>query len=289
MNTSELCRFESFVLNDTPLRQLWNDFSPSLNATVENVENARSIYSNALKITCYVAKEEKIKAVWLDVLRQGSFILSLNEKEPRKYNFSAIIELAESGKKEFETELVKVDPKKNDLLAVAKAISIISLESVGQSAEIDFYRQILTSKDTFCLVAKEKESLIACSYGTHVNVDGIELFHLNFLGRRIEYPSLHMVENLRKQLSVLQEHYPFLHYLTLCVAVENTHMISIYEKEGFQQCAYLEKGTMGFPIFFYCKKIAPNLDIPLPSYEKFQNAMKIKREEQKMEFLESLQ
>jgi len=89
-------------------------------------------------------------------------------------------------------------------------------------------------------------------------------------------------------LSILQEQYPFLHYLTLCVAVENTHMISIYEKEGFQKCEYHEKGTMGFPIFFYCKKIDPNLDIPLPSYEKFQTAMKIKREEQKKQFLETL-
>lgn len=184
--------------------------------------------------------------------------------------------------------LVKVDPEKHDLVAIAKAISIIALESVGQTAEVEFYHQILTSKDTCCFLAKEKESFVACSYGTHLNVDGIELFHFNFLGRRIEYPSLHMVENLRKQISLLQEQYPSLQYLTLCVAVENTHMISIYEQEGFQKCAYNEKGTMGFPVLFYCKKVDPNLDIPWPSYEKFQNSMKIKREEQRKEFLERL-
>ncbi len=273
--------------SDTYLQQLWNDFLPSLNSTVENVEKARSIYSNALKITRHVATEEKAMAAWLELLREGSFTLSLKDREPRKYTFETIIRLAESGKNEFEIKLVQVDPLKSDLLAIAQAISLICLESLGQTAEVEFYRQILTSKDTFCLVAKENESMIACSYGTHVNVEGIDLFHLNMLGRKIEYPSLRMVENLREQLSLLLAHYPLLDYLTLCVAVDNTHMISVYEQEGFQQCSYIEKGTMGFPIYFYCKKIDPSFDVPYPTYEKFQSAMKLKREEQKKEYLEN--
>lgn len=287
MNISKVTDFQSLIINNISLKTLLDEFLPNLNAKVDNIEKARSIFSNALKITRYVDNQENIKTVWLDLLRQGSFTLSLKNHEPIKYHFNTIIALSESFKTEFEIELVKVDPENSDLLAIAKAISRIFLESFGQVPEIEFFHQILSSKETFCVVAKEKENIIACSYGTHINVEGVELFHLNLVGRRIEYPSLRMIENLRNQLTVLKDHYPFLQYLTLSVSVENSHMISVYEQEGFQKCGYDEKGTMGFPIYFYFKKIDPNLDIPIPTYEAFQAAMKIKREKQRMEFLKS--
>jgi hypothetical protein len=74
--------------------------------------------------------------------------------------------------------------------------------SPSLNSTVEFFRQILSSKDTFCLVAKEQKSLIACTYGTHVSVDGAELFHLNLLGRRIEYPSLHLVKRISSRFVI---------------------------------------------------------------------------------------
>lgn len=286
MDPSAFSRFESYALQNPALKQSWDSFYPNINTVVEDVEKARFIYSYALKISRNVAKEPiEIKAIWMNLLGQASFTLRLENTDSRQYTFTAIIDLVKAEKEQFETKLTKIDPKKDNLEAIAKATQLIFLESIGQTPETEFFHQILTSKDTFCVVAKENEAIVGCSYGTHVNVNGIEIFHLNFLGRRIEYPSLNLPDSLRKQFSVLQEQYPDLHYLTLCVAVTNTHMISLYEKEGFEKQEYLDNGPMGFPVFFYAKKLNPAFDLSLPSYEKFQSAMKEKREEQKREFL----
>ena len=179
VSTPPLTTFESHIQTNPSLHLLWKDFFPCINSTLTDVDKARFAFCNALKITHQVAKNEEIKAIWIDLLRQGSFTLCLKGLEPRIYNFNAIIGLAESNNGEFVTELVKFDPQKNDLLAAATDINHIFLESVGQTAEIKFLQEILTSKDTFCLVVKTKETLIACSYGTQVNVDGMDIFHLN--------------------------------------------------------------------------------------------------------------
>ena len=194
-----------------------------------------------MKISQGVAKQDSLKELWLDLLSQGSFSLCLEGHEPINYRFNTITELLKSGREAFEVELVEINPKTADLENSAQAIHNIALESLGDSPGVKYFQTKLASPHTFCLMAQERETSIACTYGTYVELPAVNLFHINILGRKMEYPSVRIIDNLQGQIKRLQTRFPKVQYLTLCVEVKNDRMRLIYQDLGFEQIDYAEK------------------------------------------------
>lgn len=267
-------KFESQLQPGSALQSLWSEVRPYFNhGEVTSREQAYVLFSRVLKITQEAVELDGIKELWIDLLSQGYFSLLHEGHEKEKYDFSTITELVNSGRRDFDVDFVEVDPEKSGFFEVAEAVHSISLSSLGRTPDVDFFKRILASPNTFCLLAQDRQNFIACTYGTYVELATVNLFHLNFLGRKIEYPSIHILERLQGEVQRIHNRFPNIHYLTLCVQLSNTRMIQLYRSLGFQEISYVENGTIGEPVYFFGKKADPNSIVEPPSYLEFREAI----------------
>lgn len=267
-------KFESQLQPGSALQSLWAEVQPYFNqGEVASREQAYVLFSKVLKITQETVELDGVKELWLDLLSRGCFSLFLEGHERENYDFSTITELVKSGRRAFEVDFVEVDSEGSCLFEVAEAIHSISLSSLGCTPGVEFFQRILASPNTFCLLAQDRKNFIACTYGTYVELTTVNLFHLNFLGRKIEYPSIHILEKMHGELKRIHHRFPNIHYLTLCVQVSNARMIQLYRSLGFQEISYVENGTIGEPVYFFGKKIDQNSNVEPPSYLEFREAI----------------
>lgn len=148
---------------------------------------------------------------------------------------------------------------------------------MGNSPGANIFQTIITSPNTLCLLAKERENYIACAYGSYLEIPQVKFFHINFLGRKVEHPSIHILEKLQGEAKRIQEKFPDVQYLTLCVSATNDHMIPIYKELGFEQLEYVETGFKNEPTYFYGKKIDQESDANAPTYLEYKTANEAKR------------
>lgn len=282
MHAASLLQFESQLEHGSALKALWEEVKPQINeGNLKSRESAYVLFSNILKISQQAVKQEKIKDLWLNLLEQGNFSLCLEGKEPLKYRFNTIIDLVNSSREAFKVEILEVDPKKSDLKSVSEAIHSVALDSLGRSPGASFFEQLMTSQNTLCLLAQEGKTPVACTYGTYVETPQVNVFHINFLGRKVEYPSIHILEKLQREVKRIQNRFPNVHYLTLCVHVQNQYMIPIYEGLGFEKITYIEKDAKEEARYFYGKKMDPNSNVEPPIYQEFKTALDAQREKEK--------
>jgi len=269
-------QFESAL--KSPLKELWEEFSPNLNeGKMESRGEAYVLFSKALKFSNLV-KSEGVRELWFNLLEQGSFSLTQKEKEPIIYRFNTIIELLKSGKEAFEIDLVEFDASNDDVLSVSDAISSIALDSLGTSPGSECFQKIISSPNTLCLLAKTKETFIACAYGSYLETSQVKFFHFNFLGRKIEYPSVHILDKLQGEQERIRNKFPHIQYLTLCVDITNSHMIPFYKGLGFEEIETTEAVEGNPPKCFCAKKVDQNFDMKAPTYSEYKEALKSSRE-----------
>jgi hypothetical protein len=278
MNQTPLMQFGSTLQHGNPLKDLWKDFSPYINnGKVESRDQAYVLFSKALKISQETMKHESLKQLWLEILAQGGFSLCLDNKEPIHYRFNTIIDLMNSGREAFEVNVVEVDPKNSDLPNIAEAIHSIALSSLGNSPGASLFQTVISSPNTMCLLAKERETFIACTYGSYLQTAQTKFFHLNFLGRLVEYPSIHILEKLQLEANRIKNRFPEVQYITLCTSATNDHMIPIYKTHGFEEIEYIEAGFKNEPTYFFAKKLDPNTTTKAPSYLEYKSAIEAER------------
>lgn len=287
MDPSTLLQFESQIQPESLLNNLWNDVRIHMNGNVvQSKEEVYILFSKVLKISNLIEYTEPMKTFWYNLLQQGSFFFHDSDNKSIKYTFDTIIDLIKSGEQAFIVDIIEINSKECDLASVSESIHSICLDSVGDSPGAPFFQEKFASPNVMCLLAKYKETPIACAYGTYrkLSEPKINLFHINFLGRKPEYPSVHMIEIMQEQLPRIRNKFPDLNFLTLCVDVDNEHMISIYQRLGFKQIEFVEKGTRGVPVFFYGKPIdcansnlqPPNRECSVrqwPTYLQFRNVL----------------
>ncbi|MBA3603740.1 MAG: hypothetical protein H0W50_08900 [Parachlamydiaceae bacterium] len=278
MNQTNLLQFESKLEHGSQLKNLWEEFIPCINdGKVESREKAYILFSIALKISQLAKKQESLNELWLNLLSQGNFSLCQDLCEPINYRFTTISELVKSGRDTFEFEIEEVNSTNANLSNIAEAIHSIALSSFGKSPGASFFKTIITLPNTMCLLAREKETFIACAYGTYLEMPQINFFHLNFLGRKVEYPCVHIIKKLQGEVARIQTKFPDVQYLTLCVNAKNDHMMPIYKELGFEEIEYIKAGFKDEPTYFYAKKIAQNSGAKPPSYLEYKTAIEAQR------------
>lgn len=248
-------QFESQISSNNELIALWNGFKISLQKAPISSGEAYQIFSTAHKITRIVVKIETLKTVWIDILNQRHLTVCRLNTSSLQYNFHAIVELAEKGEENFKIDIIEIDPKIDDVKKIALEIKSISAEATGISLDSEVYEGILNNANTFCLIAKHLDRPVGCLYASYVTVRTTNVLHFRFLGRKIEYPSIHFIQLLQQQEKRLRERFPNLHYFSLCVFVENNHALSRYHELGFYDVERIEKGFMGNPMMFLLKKL----------------------------------
>lgn len=265
--------FESRLQPGSPLKVLWNEVCPHFyGGKITSREEAYILFSRVLKITHATRELDDINGLWLETLALGSFSLCPEGEEPQEYNFNTIIDLIKSGKQGFDVEVEEVEPETNNLREAAEAVHAICLSALGDPPPVDYFLQKLKSTDTFCLLAKHEKTYIACAYGTLIPFSRGNIFHCNILGRKISYPSTHILEKFGEQLNRIFQRFSQIDYFTLLVELDNCRMIEPYEKQGFRTTGKAEKGPKGTSVYFYLKKADPNSEIEPPSFEEFSEA-----------------
>jgi hypothetical protein len=266
-------RFASHLPDGSELQELWMEVQPYFNqGEVASREQAYILFSRVLKITQEAVELDDVRDVWLDLLSQGCFSLKQENNPLQNYDFSTLVELVKSGRKNFDVTFLEVDPLNCASAEIASAIDSIALSSLGHTPGVNFFKRIILSPSTFCLLAHDRQSFMACTYGTYVELASLNLFHLNFLGRKIEYPAIQMIEKLLMEKQRVLDRFPNIHYFTLCVQVSNTRMDQLYRALGFKEISYVENGTIGEPVYFLGMKRDPNSTVEPPSYPEFRAA-----------------
>lgn len=177
------------------------------------------------------------------------------------------------GKHSFDVDLVRVDPEKIKICEVAEAVHSISMDSLGHSPGTLFFQKFIASKRNLCLLAQHDKTPIAAALGTYLELPTVNFFHFNFLGRKVEFPSIHIIEKFHGDLECIRKQFPKVHYLTLCVQKKNEHSIAAYQAIGFEELEYIENGYKDEPMYFYGKKIDSTLSVKPPTHNQYKHAV----------------
>lgn len=265
--------FESQLQSGSSLEELWNEVRPHFfDGKVTSREDAYVLFSRVLKITQATRNLDCVRELWLKTLAVGTFSLCVKGEASQEYHFHTIIDLIKSGTQHFEVDIEVVNPSASNLIDIAQTVRSICSSALGNPPSLDFFLQKLESPKTLCLLGKHKENDIACLYGTLFPFPRGHIFHLTFLGRKIEYPSIRILEKFNGQVSRILQRFPQIDYFTLCVGAENGRMVESCEKLGLQKLDFIEKGPEETPIYFYGKKTNAHSDVAPPSYEEFNQA-----------------
>jgi hypothetical protein len=270
--------FESKLNQESHLKPMWDKFHSVLEkGKVESRAEAYVHFSDALKITQLVAQDNSLKQLWVDLLSSKSFSMCVAGEEPIEYNFHTITDLIKSGKESFEVEIVEVDPKKTNLKRVAEAVHSICTTATGSSPGIKFFETKIASPNNLCLLAQHHEDTVACMYGTYVELPNVNVFHLNYLGRKIEYPSIHLLKTWGGEIERILNKYPNIDYLTLGVQGHNERVIPLYQEIGFEKKEFIEDGYEGKPMYFFVKKVNPLSNAEPPTRSEVNTEIKAQR------------
>lgn len=276
---SSLSLLDSRLEFGDPLKAGLIDFEKTLNhGKVQSRGTAYILFSKALQLSQLFASHENLEELWLNFLAHESFSLCIENRDPIQYNFETITQLVKSGKKTFELQIHEVDPNCRNLAKLAETIHTIFLCALGVSAEPTFYETILSSENTLCMIATTQDIPVACGYGTYVK--SLNVFHINLIGRKIEYPSIHFVEIISSQINRLNTRFPDAQYLTLCVHKTNIHMITIYKELGFEHIFNIEKDSENEEHYFLGMKTDPKFNVQPPKYPEFRAAIIKQRQEE---------
>ena len=216
---------------------------------VASKDEAYAVFDQLLK---ELRGDDRVLDAWRGLLKEGGLTVG---GSGRVFRFGAILELFESGKREFEVLAEPID-RERDLDRVAAAISEIAMEAFGSSPGAVFVKSRFELPITDGVVAKVHDETVAGGYGTRVEKLGV--FHLNFLARKVEYPGLRMVERLKSMEADLMSRFPEVKCLTLCVEEANERMMKVYESCGFERIGIVH----GEAKFFYGKKLEENGSLP---------------------------
>jgi hypothetical protein len=272
MSANLIDTFDGQISSQGDLREAWDQLKGVIDGgKVASRKQAYLTFSRALKVSNNLPQDESVRNLWQKILTQGTF--SIRETD-YQFDFSTILSLIKEGKTGFDVSWIQVSSESDDLDAVAKIVNTIALESIGTAPGAEFFKSKLETPITFCMIAQSEETPIACTYGTFV--EELQLFHMNFLGRRINYPGVHIIERLQSQIYILREKFPHLKCITLCVEETNIHAQPIYQSLGFKPLDYVKKGFEEKPMYFYGMKLKK--DAVLPSYECFKLAYDAARE-----------
>lgn len=279
MNISTLVQFESKLERESPLDKLWCEVKPYINSgKVESRGQAYVLFSQALKISKLTKQDQVLNELWKNLLNQACFSLCIEGDASITYNFDTINQLLSTGKDSFEIEVVEIDPKSANLLKVAEGIDVIALSSLGNSPGASRFQSIIARPTTLCILAlHQKDTPVACVYGSYLELPKVKFFHFNFLGRKIEYPSVHIVEILQNEAHRIRDRFPHVQYLTLCVDASNNHMLTSYQELGFNEIEYMEAGPHNGASFFLGKKLDDKLQVEPPTYLEYKDALEAQR------------
>lgn len=259
MSLTAIASFESKIENISEINAEWKSLKPALIAgKVDSRSEAHCVFSRALKISNRVAKDEEIKEIWETVLENSSFYL---KESNTTYGFKTLLDLSLDRKDAFELSWVDFNCKTDNLVGIAERINEIIEDCMGGGPGDNLIR-ILGSPLLFGMIAEANKKSVACVYGSYL--ESLQLFHINFLGRNICYPGVHIIEQLYKQLPIFLKTLANVKCVTFCVPTSNVRNQTLYEKLGFKKIEYVE----GHPKkYFYGIKL-DNSAI-LPSYENF--------------------
>jgi hypothetical protein len=266
--------FESSLPLGSEMQNHWQNVKPYFyQGQVASREEAYLLFSRVLKITQEALESATVKELWLNLLNQGCFELKIEGMVKKSYNFSTIADLVNRGKTSFDLEFTEVDPAANNMVEVAEAVHSVALSSIeGTPPGVEFFQRKLTSPKVFCLLAKENENVIAAMYGTYLELEKVNFFHINILGRKIEYPSVNIIEKLREECLRIHNRFPNIHYWTLCVKENNPRMFTRYQELDFEQVDCDVNPVSGEKTYFLAKKIDKTIDVSPPKYQDYQEA-----------------
>lgn len=260
-------RLDSVISSSGEVGQAWKELRPAIDSgKVASRGEACLCFSRLLKIANGLGSDEKVRSVWTEFLEQGELSV---EGSDRQYSFKSLLGLFEEGKSAFDVKWTKMEPGQDSIDRTAAIINAIAVESIGDGPPVPFMQSILQAPFVVAMVARTGETPVAASYGTYV--DALKLMHINFIGRRADYPGVRAIERLQGHVADVMKQFPELKAVTLCARKTNPYAQKIYESLGFEQIDYIEHGPGGQPVFFYGKKLHPDGQLPT-SYADFKKA-----------------
>lgn len=263
MSANILGPIDRILENKPCIEEAWDSLNTAvLEGRVANRAQAYVLFSSALKLSNAFKNDKDIRELWRDFLDQGGFKLDGTDCH---YDFKTILSLFDADREKFEISWVQIGGNEGDLETQAEEVHSIASDALGNSPGAAFFKKKLGSPIIAGVMARCEETPIACLYGTYV--DSLKLFHVNFLGRKISYPGVHIVESLQSQIGSLRERFPDIEVITLKVDQENIHAKGIYESLGFIELESVPGDSETEIRYFYGKKLVEAAQFP--TYEAF--------------------
>ncbi|MEC7839411.1 MAG: hypothetical protein VX777_05185 [Chlamydiota bacterium] len=276
-------QFESCIQGNAPINKYWKELQIlSISTSSKPQDRAFRIFSTVLKINQILNMHPTLFNEWHDMLKSGSLTVNRPNTPPHNYNFSTILQLAQTNKKHFEIEIREFDPLKDDTTKISKDIAAISKEAVGMSYELKYYERTLSAENTLCLLAICDSTVVGCLMGSYVEVKvdhhrPLHVIHFTFLGRKANYPGINLCTSLETNAMKIYEKFPSAEYFTLCMLPDNTHTLSHYKQLGFADIETVSQGFRGRSTLFLKKKISNDENLPSPKYAHVSAAVKSDR------------
>lgn len=263
MSANILGAIDRALENKPAIKGTWDSLKSAVaEGRVVNRAQAYVLFSSALKLSNAFKNDRNIRGLWRDFLERSGFTLDGTD---RYYDFTTILNLFDAEREKFQISWVQIGGNEGDLETQAEEVHSIASDALGNSPGAAFFKKKLGSPVITGVIARCEETPIACLYGTYV--DALKLFHVNFLGRKISFPGVHIVENLQSQIGLLRERFPEIEVITLKVDQENIHAKGIYESMGFTELETVPGDSEAEIRYFFGKKLVEATQFP--TYEAF--------------------